>query len=71
MKWRTHQAVGAARANSIAGTDSMAPRINVNHRREPPGSTELQASSIAAGHCTANRTAKVRCVLSVRAVTTS
>ncbi len=60
MKWRTHQASGAARANSIAGRHSVPPRISVNRKRPSPGSAEFQASANATGHCTAKRSAKVR-----------
>ena len=71
MKWRTHQAVGAARENNMAGTESMQPSTSVIHSRDPPGMAAFQASSMAAGHCTANSTANVRCVLNVSAVTTA
>jgi hypothetical protein len=42
MKCRTQCAWGAARANSSAGTESIAPRIIVNIRRGSPGSDDFQ-----------------------------
>jgi hypothetical protein len=70
-KWRTHQAVGAARANSSAGTHNIEPSTSVNITRDSPGSDVFHDSSAAATHCTAKMSRNARCVPNVSCATTS